>query len=83
MLKIGIEYGIVIELSRRNKKWFSLLSTVLEHSRVVFSTYKSTGTLDCISCSKIFLCAENSSFVLKNSSGHAEPLFIALIAICV
>ena len=33
----------------------------------------------CVSCSKIFLCAENNPVVLKNSTGHAEPLFIALI----
>ena len=33
----------------------------------------------CVSCSKIFLCAGNNPVVLKNSTELAEPLFIALI----
>ena len=36
--------------------------------------------LDCVLCSKIFLRAGNNSAVLKNSTEHAETLFIALFA---
>ena len=61
-----------------NKQWFSILSTVLEHSRIVSWTQKNVRALDCISCSKLFLHAGNSCVLLLNSTEHAEPLFIAL-----
>ena len=32
-------------------------------------------------CSNIFLCDGNNPVVLKNSIGHVEPLFIALISL--
>ena len=54
------------------------VSTVFEHSRVVSSTHKNVRALDCVSCSKIFLRAGNNPVVLKNSTEHAEPLFITL-----
>ena len=38
---------------------------------------KNVRALDCVSSSKIFLRAGNNPFVLKNSTEHAEPLFIA------
>ena len=34
----GSEKRRLQELSERNKQWFSVLSTVLEHSRIVSST---------------------------------------------
>ena len=59
-----------------------MFSTVLEHSGVVSSTLKNVRALDCVSCSKVFLRAGNNPAVLKNSTEHAETLFIALISIC-
>ena len=56
-----------------------MFSTVSEHSRVVSSTWKNVRALDCFSCYKIFLRAGNNPVVLKNSTEHAEPLFIALL----
>ena len=46
-----------------------------EHFRIVSSTQKNL----CISCSKIFSLAGNNPVKLKNSTEHAEPLFIALL----
>ena len=42
---------------------------------------KNIRALDCVSCSKIFLRAGNNCVMLKNSTEHAEPLFIALLEI--
>ena len=39
---------------------------------------KNIRALDCVSCSKIFLRAGNNPVMLKNSTEHAETLFIAL-----
>ena len=64
-------------MSKRSKQWFSMLSIVFDHSKIVYSTEKSVTELDCVSCSKIFLRAGNDPVVLKNSTEHAEPLFIA------
>ena len=58
---------------------FQRVQYCFEHSRVASSTYKNVRALDCVSCSKIFLRAGNNSVVLKNSTEHAETLFIALI----
>ena len=55
-----------------------MFSTIFEHSRVVSSTKKNVRAFDCVSCSKIFLRAGNSPVMLKNSTEHAETLFIAL-----
>ena len=41
--------------------------TVLEHSRIVSSTEKNVGAVDA------------HPVVLKNSTEHAEPLFIAVL----
>ena len=58
-----------------------MFSTVFEHSRAVSSTWKNIRALDCISCSKnFFLRAGNNPVVIKNSTEHAEPLFIALLS---
>ena len=40
---------------------------------------KNVRALDCVSRSNIFLCAGNNPVVLKNSTDHVEPLFIALL----
>ena len=45
VLRIHTEHGSekqhLWELSKRNKQWFSMLSTVLDHSRIViFSTFE-------------------------------------------
>ena len=40
---------------------------------------KTIRARDCVSCSQIFLRAGNNPVVLKNSTEHAEPLFIALM----
>ena len=59
-------------------------STILEHSRIVSNTHRNVRALDWVLWSEIFLCAgKNLScwkkpVVLKNSTEHAEPLFIAL-----
>ena len=66
------------ELSKRNQQCFSVFSTIFKHSRVVSSTQKNVTALDFVSCSKIFLRAGNNHVVLKNSTEHAETLFIAL-----
>ena len=52
--------------------------TVLEHLKIVSNTWKNVRVLDCVSCYQIFLRAGNNPAVLKNSTEHAEPLFIAL-----
>ena len=49
-------------------------ATVLEHSRVVSSTWKNVRAVDCVSCSKIFLHAGSNPVVLKNSTEHPETL---------
>ena len=54
-----------------------MLSTVFEHDRVVSSTQKSFRARDAVECSDVFLSAGNNPVVLKNSTEHAEPLFIA------
>ena len=61
----------------RNKQWFSVLSTVFEHDRAVSSTQKNFGARDTVECSNVFLNAGNNPGVLKNSTEHTEPLFIA------
>ena len=58
-----------------------MLSTVFEHDRVVSSTQNilehETQSRDAVECSNIFLSAGNNPGVLKNSTEHAETLFIA------
>ena len=61
----------------RNKQWFSVLSTVSEHDRVVSRTQKNFEARDAVECSNVFLSAGNKPGVLRNSTEHAEPLFIA------
>ena len=39
---------------------------------------KNFRARDAIECSDVFLHAGNNPFMLKNSTEHAEPLFIAL-----
>ena len=56
-----------------------MLSTVFEHDRAVSSTQKNVRARDAVKCSNVFLSAGNNSGMLKNSTEHAEPLFIALI----
>ena len=58
------------------KQWFSLLSIVFEHDRVVSSTQKNIRALDGVECLNVFLSAGNNPEVLENSTEHAEPLFI-------
>ena len=60
----------------RNKQWLSVLSTVFEHDRVVSSTQKNFRAQNAVECSHVFLSAGNNPGVLKNSTEHAEPLFI-------
>ena len=54
-----------------------MLSTVFEHDRVVSSMQKNFRAQDAVSCSNVFLSAGNNPGVLKNSTEHAETLFIA------
>ena len=54
-----------------------MLSTVFEHDRVVSSTQKNFRARNAVECSNVFLRAGNNPGVLKNSTEHAEPLFIA------
>ena len=44
-----------------------------------FKHLENIRAVHCVSCSKIFLRAGNNPVVLKNSSEHAEPLFIGLL----
>ena len=53
-----------------------MLSTVFEHNRIVSSTQKNFRAWDAVKSSNIFLSAGNNSGVIKNSTEHAEPLFI-------
>ena len=55
-----------------------MLGTVFEHNRVVSSMQKNFRAQDAVECSNVFLSAGNNPGVLKNSTEHAEPLFIAL-----
>ena len=55
-----------------------MLSTVFERDRVVSSTQKNFRARDAVECSNVFLSAGNNPGVLKNSTEHAETLFIAL-----
>ena len=50
---------------------------VFEHDRVVSSTQKNFRARDAVECSNVFLSAGNNPGVLKNSTEHAETLFIA------
>ena len=54
-----------------------VLSTVFEYDRVVSSTQKNLRARDAVECSNAFLSAGNNPGVLKNSTEHAETLFIA------
>ena len=57
-----------------------MLSTVFEHDGVVVSgTQKNFRGRDAVDVliSNVFLSAGNNLGVLKNSTEHAEPLFIA------
>ena len=51
---------------------------ILKLIEVICENWSHLWELDCVSCSKIFLRAGNNLVVLKNSTEHAEPLFIAL-----
>ena len=53
-----------------------MLNTVFEHDRIVSSTQKNFRVQDAVECSDDFLSAGNNPGVLKNSTEHAEPLFI-------
>ena len=55
-----------------------MLSTVFEHDRVVSSTQKTFRARDAVERSNVFLSAGSNPGVLKNSTEHAETLFIAL-----
>ena len=54
-----------------------MLSTVYEHNRAFSSTQKNFRARESVECSNVFLSAENNPGVLKNSTEHAETLFIA------
>ena len=54
-----------------------MLSTVFEDDRVVSSTQKNFRARDGVECSDVFLSSGNNPGVLKNSTEHAETLFIA------
>ena len=54
-----------------------MLSIVIEHDRVVSSTEKNFRAQDAVEYSNVFLSAGNNPGVLRNSTEHAEPLFIA------
>ena len=54
-----------------------MLSTVFEHDRVISSMQKNFRARDAVECSNVFLSAGNNPGVLKNSTEHAESLFIA------
>ena len=66
---------VIVYLS--NKR-FSVLSTVLEHGRVVSSTQKTFRARDEVECSNVFLITANNPGVLKNSTEHSKPLFLTL-----
>ena len=53
-----------------------MLSTVFEHDRVVSSSQKSFRALSAVECSDVSLSAGNNPGVLKNSTEHAETLFM-------
>ena len=55
-----------------------MLSTVIEHDRVVSSTQNNFKAQDAVGCSNVFLSVGYNLGVLKNSTEHAEPLFIML-----
>ena len=57
----------------------SACSVLLLSTPGLFPALGKNRALGCVSCSKIFLRAGNNPVVLKNSTEHAEPLFIALI----
>ena len=50
---------------------------VFEHDKVVSSTQKNFRARDAVECCNVFLSAGNNRGVLKNSTEHAETLFIA------
>ena len=50
-----------------------MLSTVFEQDKIVPSTQKNFRARDTVA---VFLSAGNNPGVLKNSTGHSEPLFI-------
>ena len=54
-----------------------MLSTVVEHDRVVSSMQKNFRARDAVECSNVLLSAVNNPGVLQNSTEHAETLFIA------
>ena len=75
-LLLETEYNAVRVINQRNKQCFSVLRTVFEHDSVVSSTQKNFRARDAVECSNVFLSAENNPGVLKNSTEHAETLFI-------
>ena len=54
-----------------------MLSTVFEHDRVVSSTQKNFRARDAVEFSDVSVSAGNNPGVLKHSTEHAEPFFIA------
>ena len=54
-----------------------MLSTVLEHDRIFHSMQENLKARDEVECSEVSLSAVKNPGVLSNSTGHAEPLFIA------
>ena len=66
-------------LSKLNKEWYSVFSTVLEHSRVAPVTKTKIGALNHFLGCKIFLRAGNKRVVFRKNTAHPEPLFIALV----
>ena len=45
-----------------------------------FHHLENVRAFSCVSCPNNFLHAENNPELLKNSTEHTEPLFIALIS---
>ena len=79
IVRLQVTYGNswhVVKKRSGNKQWFKVLSTVFEHDRIVSSTQKNFRARDAVECSNVFLSAGNNPGVLKNSTEHAEPLFI-------
>ena len=75
----GSEKGRLWELSKRNKQWPAAFSVLFLSTPGLFPALRKTVEH---STPKIFLCAGSNPVVLKNSTEHAESLFIALGMLC-
>ena len=61
-----------------NEQWFSVLSAVFEHEKVVPSTEKIFGAREVVEYATVFANTRNSRTVPKSSAEYIEPLLIVL-----